>query len=154
MHEIIYIITSFNFQCRERNRTYVNLQAQTYDILWWTSWCSCNNTGLLKTSPHVPHVYDLVFICDSLENANNISDSIVPTFSVHYRKDKTNLTRPYLCLLCRKRFRLLTILKQHFRQTHSESQINTKSYTCATCGDVFNSPVLLQEHHDVHHKIS
>lgn len=88
------------------------------------------------------------------ENANNFSDSIVPTFSVHYRKDKTNLTRPYLCLLCRKRFRLLTILKQHFRQTHSESQINTKSYTCGTCGDVFNSPVLLQEHHDVHHKIS
>lgn len=87
------------------------------------------------------------------DTSNDISDSIVPTFSVHYRKDKTNLTRPYLCLLCRKRFRLLTILKQHFRQTHSESQINTKSYTCSICGEVFNSPVLLQEHHDIQHKM-
>lgn len=87
------------------------------------------------------------------DSSHNISDSIVPTFSVHYRKDKTNLTRPYLCLLCRKRFRLLTILKQHFRQTHSESQINTKSYTCSICGELFNSPVLLQEHHDFTHKM-
>lgn len=87
------------------------------------------------------------------DNSRNISDSIIPTFSVHYRKDKTNLTRPYLCLLCRKRFRLLTILKQHFRQSHSESQINNKSYTCSICGEVFHSPVLLQEHHDFHHKM-
>ncbi|XP_069104433.1 zinc finger protein 728-like [Argopecten irradians] len=79
-------------------------------------------------------------------------DRMIPTFSVHYRKDKTNKVRPYLCLLCRKRFRHLMLLKQHFKVTHSESQVgNTRFYTCRICKEVFDNPMLLQEHHDINH---
>ncbi|XP_021369445.1 zinc finger protein Xfin-like [Mizuhopecten yessoensis] len=80
------------------------------------------------------------------------NDRMIPTFSVHYRKDKTNKVRPYLCLLCRKRFRHLMLLKQHFKVTHSESQVGTpRFYTCRICKEVFNNPMLLQEHHDINH---
>ncbi|KAJ8310688.1 hypothetical protein KUTeg_012553 [Tegillarca granosa] len=83
---------------------------------------------------------------------NKKLDKIIPTFSVHYRKDKTNKTRPYLCLLCRKRFRHLTLLKQHFKQCHSESQVNSsRTYTCNICKKVFNSPMILQNHYDLNH---
>ncbi|XP_060064073.1 uncharacterized protein LOC132544486 [Ylistrum balloti] len=80
------------------------------------------------------------------------NDRMIPTFSVHYRKDKTNKVRPYLCLLCRKRFRHLMLLKQHFKVAHSESQVgNPRYYNCRMCKEVFDNPMLLQEHHDINH---
>ncbi|XP_061180106.1 PR domain zinc finger protein 15-like [Saccostrea echinata] len=78
-------------------------------------------------------------------------DRIIPTFSVHYRKDKTNVARPYLCLLCRKRFRHLTILKQHFMQTHNESVPLNKTFDCKQCSRQFSNPMALQEHYEQKH---
>lgn len=78
-------------------------------------------------------------------------DRLIPTFSVHYRKDKTNITRPYLCLLCRKRFRHLTILKQHFMQMHNEAVPTNKTFECKQCSRQFNTPMALQEHYEQKH---
>lgn len=79
------------------------------------------------------------------------ADRIIPTFSVHYRKDKTNTTKPYLCLLCRKRFRHLAILKQHFMQMHNETGPTNKTFECKKCSLQFNSPMSLQEHYEQKH---
>lgn len=78
-------------------------------------------------------------------------DRIIPTFSVHYRKDKTNASRPYLCLLCRKRFRHLAILKQHFMQTHNEVVPSNKTFECKKCSLQFHTPMALQEHYEQKH---
>ncbi|KAK3095918.1 hypothetical protein FSP39_020806 [Pinctada imbricata] len=79
-------------------------------------------------------------------------DRLIPTFSVHYRKDKTNPAKPYLCLMCRKRFRHLPMLKQHFRQAHNENgSANNQKFECEPCSLTFNTPMALQEHHEIHH---
>lgn len=76
-------------------------------------------------------------------------EPIVPTFSVHYRKDRNKRVKPYICLMCKKRFSHLVLLKQHFKVLHND--ITSKVYQCTDCNAVFNDPMALQEHHDALH---
>ncbi|XP_033760417.1 zinc finger protein 91-like [Pecten maximus] len=147
-----------------RTRAFISKNLDSNQMTIHQSQCMPNNkyqvneTNPEENIPAMPNRQQSAITGQQPKNVASVTvvpkktDRMIPTFSVHYRKDKTNKVRPYLCLLCRKRFRHLMLLKQHFKVAHSESQVGSpRYYTCRMCKEVFDNPMSLQEHHDINH---
>ncbi|KAL3848533.1 hypothetical protein ACJMK2_019384 [Sinanodonta woodiana] len=114
------------------------------------------STSRVDNSAHYRKCFPSTVFSENIKTQGRFSrllskiDPMTPTFSVHYRKDKTNKLKPYLCLMCKKRFKHLPLLKQHFRQFHS-AEISAKVSICNSCGKSFRDPTALLLHYDLEH---